>query len=184
MKKLLITGDSLSYNRYDYDETPRTNGWDCHIGMQSWSFKLRNSFITSAAGFKYGNELEISGNAIETIDEKCFPLYDKKDQENKDCNGTKQTEKSVDDRINHRTNRMFHIMGDDNLAVKKATKKTKKETAKKTAEKKLNAKKQNGEKRSKKWLIALAALALVYVAGTVYFSSLFPRNSCLNSSSI
>lgn len=69
MKKLLITGDSLSYNRYDYDETPRTNGWDCFIGMQSWSFKLRNSFITSAVGFKYGNDLEISGKAIETANE-------------------------------------------------------------------------------------------------------------------
>lgn len=69
------------------------------------------------------------------------------------------------------------------MAVKKATKKTKKETAKKTAEKKLNAKKQNGEKRSKKWLIALAALALVYVAGTVYFSSHFFFGTKINGMS-
>ncbi len=59
MKNLLITGDSLSYNRHCYDSEPRENAADCHIGMNSWSFRLRNKFITSAKGFRYGDELKI-----------------------------------------------------------------------------------------------------------------------------
>ena len=64
MKNLVITGDSLSYNRYGYDDTPRMNAYDCHIGMNSWSFRLRNDFITSAPGFKFGDELKFSENTV------------------------------------------------------------------------------------------------------------------------
>ena len=62
MKNLVITGDSLSYNRYGYDDTPRINAYDCHIGMPSWSFRLRNAFLTDASGFRYGDELDITQN--------------------------------------------------------------------------------------------------------------------------
>ena len=64
MKNLVITGDSLSYNRYGYDDTPRINATDCHIGMNSWSFKLRKKFISSAPGFKYGDELKFDENRV------------------------------------------------------------------------------------------------------------------------
>ncbi len=63
MKNFLITGDSLSYNRYGYDDAELMNATDCHIGMQSWSFRLRNDFITSAKGFKYADELEFGCRA-------------------------------------------------------------------------------------------------------------------------
>ena len=59
MKNLVITGDSLSYNRHGYDPMPQINASDCHIGMNSWSFRLRNKYITSASGFKFGDELKI-----------------------------------------------------------------------------------------------------------------------------
>ncbi len=68
MKRILITGDSLSYNRYDYDDTPRLNAWDCYIGMQSWSFRLRNYFITSAPGFCYGDEIEFDTKTTKEIE--------------------------------------------------------------------------------------------------------------------
>jgi len=57
MKNLLITGDSLSYNRYGYESEPCPNSTDCHIGMNSWSFRICREFIISAKGFKYGDEL-------------------------------------------------------------------------------------------------------------------------------
>lgn len=75
MKNLVITGDSLSYNRYGYDDIPCINAYDCHIGMNSWSFRLRNAFLTNATGFKYGDELNFSestilgiGNGVDDID--------------------------------------------------------------------------------------------------------------------
>lgn len=67
MKNLVITGDSLSYNRYDYDEVPRTNAWDCYIGMGSWSFRLRNAFLTAAPGFRYADELRYTAGAVTEI---------------------------------------------------------------------------------------------------------------------
>lgn len=75
------------------------------------------------------------------IDEKSFPVYYYKDS-NKEH---------------------FHTMGDDSVAVKKATKKGKKQTTKVT----------NRKNTKKKWGILLAVLAGVYLAGTVYFSSHF-----------
>ena len=57
MKNIVITGDSLSYNRYSYDEAWRTNAADCFVGMDSWSFKLRKSLISNTRGFVYGDEI-------------------------------------------------------------------------------------------------------------------------------
>ena len=68
MKNVVITGDSMSYNRYDYDKTPRIEATDCYIGMQSWSFQLRNYIIASSKGFKYADELEYSCNAVKGAD--------------------------------------------------------------------------------------------------------------------
>ena len=70
MKNLVITGDSLSYNRYGYDEIPRVDAWNCHIGMQSWSFRLRNLRLTKAKGFKFADELKFSGKREKGLGEK------------------------------------------------------------------------------------------------------------------
>lgn len=42
IKNIVITGDSLSYNRYGYDAIPRENAWDCAPDTGSWSFRLRD----------------------------------------------------------------------------------------------------------------------------------------------
>lgn len=73
MKNFVITGDSLSYNRYGYDDVQRMNAWDCHIGMQSWSFRLRNLFLTSAKGFKYADELLFKEETVSGIGEGFAP---------------------------------------------------------------------------------------------------------------
>ena len=64
MKNIVITGDSLSYNRYGYDDEPRTNAYDCHIGMDSWSFRIRKEFISSAPGFLYANAISFDGEFV------------------------------------------------------------------------------------------------------------------------
>ena len=69
MKNLLITGDSLSYNRYGYDETPRIDAMDCHIGMNSWSFRIRKAFIASAKGFKFGSEINFKEKCVSGLGE-------------------------------------------------------------------------------------------------------------------
>ena len=74
MKNLVITGDSLSYNRYGYLPDARVNAWDCPVGMGSWSFRICHSFISSAKGFKYADELEFSGETISGIGEGFDPM--------------------------------------------------------------------------------------------------------------
>ncbi len=59
-KKMLIIGDSLSYNCYDYDPAGHWNSYDCHPDMGSWSFCLRDALIKSARGFVFGAELAAS----------------------------------------------------------------------------------------------------------------------------
>lgn len=71
MKSLVITGDSLSYNRYGYDEIPRLNAWDCHIGMPSWSFRLRNLFLSQGKGFRYADELIFDEENIPGVGENA-----------------------------------------------------------------------------------------------------------------
>lgn len=53
----VITGDSISYNRYDYDTEPRVNAYDCYPGMPSWSFRLRDAIWQNDPDFIYGDEL-------------------------------------------------------------------------------------------------------------------------------
>lgn len=54
---IVLTGDSLSYNRYGYYPDPIPNAYECPADMQSWSFKLRNHSITSDDKFIYGIDL-------------------------------------------------------------------------------------------------------------------------------
>ena len=54
---LVITGDSLSYNRYDFDSTYRTNAYDCRPGMKSWSFMLRD--FRASQNLVTGDELNV-----------------------------------------------------------------------------------------------------------------------------
>jgi hypothetical protein len=60
VKRMLIIGDSLSYNRNDYDPVLRWNSYDCYPDMGSWSFCLRDALIQSAHGFVFGAELAAS----------------------------------------------------------------------------------------------------------------------------
>ncbi|MBE6612674.1 MAG: SGNH/GDSL hydrolase family protein [Ruminococcaceae bacterium] len=57
--RLLITGDSLAYNRYSYDDggDSRPNAYDCGVGMGSWAFALRDRIFTSDPQFIYGDDL-------------------------------------------------------------------------------------------------------------------------------
>ena len=59
---VVITGDSLAYNRYDFVDEPRMNAWECPLGMRSWSFLLRDHLIRNARGFIPAASLDISGN--------------------------------------------------------------------------------------------------------------------------
>ncbi len=60
MKKVVITGDSLSISRYDYDDAPCMNAWNCHIGMGSWSFEVHRTLITRGHLFRYGDEVSFT----------------------------------------------------------------------------------------------------------------------------
>ena len=71
MKSIVITGDSLSYNRYGYDDIARINAWDCHIGMDSWSFKLRKKIISETKCFKYADEIEFCENSVSGLGDGC-----------------------------------------------------------------------------------------------------------------
>jgi len=64
---ILITGDSLSYNRYSYDECARENAYNCGVGMESWSFQLRDHVYTSDPQFVYGDELQFDCKSVKGI---------------------------------------------------------------------------------------------------------------------
>ncbi len=63
--KILITGDSLSFNRYTYIETHELNSFSCPANMLSWSYKLRNHVISTTKNFTYGQDLKISKLKLE-----------------------------------------------------------------------------------------------------------------------
>ena len=60
IKNIVITGDSLSYNRYGYDPIPRENAWDCIPYMGSWSFRLRDLLT------ERGNNVALTGKGSTT----------------------------------------------------------------------------------------------------------------------
>ena len=66
--RVLITGDSLSYNRHPYDSEVRDNAHECGVGMESWSFRLRDALFTSGSQFIYGDEIAFSCKTICGID--------------------------------------------------------------------------------------------------------------------
>lgn len=43
--RMVVTGDSLSYNHQDFDPTARQSAYECWPGMNSWSFALRDAVI-------------------------------------------------------------------------------------------------------------------------------------------
>ncbi len=64
--RILITGDSISYNRYGYDPSLRLNNdaFNFGAGMGSWSFKLRDSIYFSDPQFIFGSEIEFNCPSI------------------------------------------------------------------------------------------------------------------------
>ncbi len=54
--RIVVTGDSLSYNRYDYDPVHRINAFDCFPDMGSWPFRIRDAAMTEG-GFTYARGL-------------------------------------------------------------------------------------------------------------------------------
>ncbi|MGL5395518.1 MAG: GDSL-type esterase/lipase family protein [Shewanella sp.] len=54
--RIVITGDSLSYNYQDFDATARQTAFECWPGMNSWSFALRDA-ILRGDGFVHGDSL-------------------------------------------------------------------------------------------------------------------------------
>ena len=66
--KMLITGDSLSYNRYSYDPDPRGEACQCGAGMGSWSFALRDRLVTSDPDFVYGDEIKFDCDGVAGLD--------------------------------------------------------------------------------------------------------------------
>jgi hypothetical protein len=61
--KFVITGDSLSYNRHDFDATARTNAFDSFPGMMSWSFMLRDFIYRTEADFEHADQMDFIGSA-------------------------------------------------------------------------------------------------------------------------
>jgi len=56
--RVVITGDSISYNHQDLDATPRSSAELCNAGMRSWSFMLGDIIHKQDAWFKHSDELE------------------------------------------------------------------------------------------------------------------------------
>lgn len=65
---ILITGDSLAYNRYGYDAEARPNAFDCGVGIPSWSFRLRDAIYKADKQFMYGADIAFSCESITGID--------------------------------------------------------------------------------------------------------------------
>lgn len=65
---VLITGDSLAYNRYGYDPEFRTNARDCGAGMPSWAFSLRDRIYRSDPLFVYGEAIPVDCDFVYGLD--------------------------------------------------------------------------------------------------------------------
>ncbi len=63
---VVITGDSLAYNRYDFVEESRMNAWDCPFSMKSWSFLLRDYLISHSLGWISARKLEFESPHLST----------------------------------------------------------------------------------------------------------------------
>ncbi|MBQ5973516.1 MAG: SGNH/GDSL hydrolase family protein [Oscillospiraceae bacterium] len=65
--RVLITGDSLSYNAYSYDPEPRWNAADCGAGLGSWPFALRDRIFAADPQFRPGGALAFSCPAVDGL---------------------------------------------------------------------------------------------------------------------
>ncbi len=78
---VVITGDSLAYNRYDFVAEQRQNAWECPLAMKSWSFLLRDYLISHGRGWVPAREIPIEGEDISltpfTEINKRVPLNEK-----------------------------------------------------------------------------------------------------------
>ncbi|MBP3381390.1 MAG: SGNH/GDSL hydrolase family protein [Clostridia bacterium] len=61
---VVITGDSLSFNRYDFDEYRGMNAYDYGAGLGSWSFLIRDKLYTKDAQFIYGADMTFSCKTV------------------------------------------------------------------------------------------------------------------------
>lgn len=57
----VITGASISYNRYSFEKVSRKNAYECSPGILSWSFMLRDAIKQNDIWYKFGNEIEFHG---------------------------------------------------------------------------------------------------------------------------
>lgn len=67
---ILITGDSLAFNRYGYDPVHRGNFdvYEYGAGMQSWAFSLRDKLYKDDKNFILGSELKFNCESALGID--------------------------------------------------------------------------------------------------------------------
>lgn len=67
---VLITGDSLSYNRYGYDPKPRHNAYNCGAGMPSWAFALRDRIYAMDPQFTLGEAVSADCPWVSGLDNR------------------------------------------------------------------------------------------------------------------
>lgn len=59
---IVVTGDSLSFNRYDFPGTTDTlNAWGQYPGIMSWSFMLRDFIYRADGNFVHADDLQAAG---------------------------------------------------------------------------------------------------------------------------
>lgn len=56
-KKVVITGDSLSYNNYGFGFAYAATAQECNAGLRSWGFMLRDAIHMSDPCFVYGDNI-------------------------------------------------------------------------------------------------------------------------------
>ena len=59
----VISGASISYNRYDFDPTARRNAYECYPGMPSWSFMLRDAIKQNDEDYLLAGEITYTGSS-------------------------------------------------------------------------------------------------------------------------
>ena len=66
--KVVITGDSISYNHQDLDAVSRNSGDVCNPGMRSWSFMLGDIIHRQDDFFKHIDELEVERFGVSSLE--------------------------------------------------------------------------------------------------------------------
>lgn len=67
---VLITGDSLSFNRYGYDNEGRFEACFYGAGMKSWSFRLRDRIFKTDPQFTFAENLTFNCETLNGLDNK------------------------------------------------------------------------------------------------------------------